>query len=382
MSIINSLIALQLKIRHYKVQFILLFLFWFIGLIYFIFNEPFQNLWHLFLLSITVRSPAHSTDFGNFYGLVWPIFLEVIVFGFFIGELLEKYNPMITSRIMAKSKVNHTIIIGYDHLAMRIVDYCIEHKKTFVIIEDIEELVEDLISDGHPVVVGDPTEISNLKAGNVDKAKEVFICVNDVRISIICAEKIRRLNSFVPIYARVFEEHVQDYLKRPPLNVLAFSTSKWAMEEIKEWTESKKGDAIVIGRDNLTQRIAHHISLQPERNVYLFNDEHEGIVFVENPQLHMICKLVCFLSDIRPHVDFNTVSQAFICFKRRSEFDESVYLASKMNLRFPHIEIYVRIWDDELSNMVKRYNAKTFSSSLQAFRILQKKVLPNSSIFK
>jgi len=377
----NSLIAIQLKLKQYKLQFILLFLFWLIGFTIFAFTEPFQNLWDLFLISITVRTPYIVSDFANFYSLIWPIFLEVIVFGFFVGELLEKYNPVVTSRILAQHKHNHTVIIGYDHLAQRIIEYCIENKKTFSCIVDDDELVENLINSGFPVIIGDPTDDLNLKSANFDDAKEVFICVDDVRISIICTEKIRKENKNCPIYVRIFEDHVQEYLKQDDLNAYGFSTSKWAMEGIKKWCKGKEGKAIVIGRDRLTHRIAHHISSERHRDTYLFDDEHDGIEFVESDKLHFINEFARFLSDIHPHVNLDEVSQVFICWKLETEFDEALYLASKFHLRYPNIEIYVRIADEELIELVEKYNAKTFSTSQNALEMLQQIVSTNSAIY-
>jgi hypothetical protein len=332
------------------------------------------------MFSLTIRRPENAGDFTNFYSLVWPILLEVIVFGFIMGELIEKYNPIITSRILAKYKRNHIVIIGFHHLSERIIEYCIENKESFCIIEDNKELVEDLINSGCPVVVGDPTESVNLTYGSVKRAKEVFIGTDDARIALICTEKIRKINQECPIYVRAFEDHVQEYLKQPPLNAVSFSTSKWAMEGIKEWIKGKTGNAIVIGRDKLTHRIAYELSLQPERKVYLFDDEHDGIEFVVNERLHFIEEFVYFLSDIRTHVKLEDVTQAFICWKKDSEFDESLYLASKLNLRYPHIETFVRIFDEELIDLVENYNAKPFSTSSNAFEMLQTQVSPDSII--
>ncbi len=381
MSLMNSLIAIQLKLKQYRVQFLLLLIFWLIGFTIFAITEPFQNLWDLFLISIAVRTPPDATDFTNFYGLIWPILLEVIVFGFLVGELLEKYNPVVTSRILAKHRHNHTVIIGYDHLAERIIEYCIDHKKRFSAIEDDAELVEDLINNGYPVIVGDPTDDLNIKSANFEDAKEVFICENDVRISILCTEKIRKINKECPIYVRVFEDHVQEYLKQGNLDAFGFSTSKWAMEGIREWCKGKQGKAIVIGRDRLTHRIAHHISVERNRDTYLFDDEHDGIEFEESDKLHYIQEFARFLSDIRPHVNLDEVTQAFICWKLESEFDESLYLASKFHLRYPKMEVYVRIADEELIELVKRHNAKTFSTSQNALERLQQIVSRDSAIY-
>ncbi len=380
MSILNFFIGVHLKLKQYKLAFIFLFLFWFGGLMGFFITEPNEDIGILLLYSLGVRRPEPTGDFASFYGLLWPILLEVIVFGFIMGEFLEKYNPIITSRILAKHKRNHTVIIGYQHLSERIVEYCYENKEQFCIIEDNEELVEDLINASYPVVVGDPTETTNLEFANIKRAKEVFINLGDVRVAIICTEKIRKMNPYCRIYVRAFEDHVQEYLKQPRLNAFSFSTSKWAMEGIQEWTKGKTGKAIVIGRDSLTHRIAYHISLQPEREVYLFDDIHDGIQFVVNEKLHIINEFACLLSDLRAHVNLEEVSQAFFCWKKDSEFDEALYLTSKLHLRYPHIEVFVRIFDEELVDLVEKYNAKTFSTSQNAFEKLQKEVTLDSGI--
>jgi len=348
---------------------------------FFVITEPNENLGILILFSLTIRSPVHASDFANFYALVLPPLLEVILFGFIMGELMEKYNPVITSRILAGHKRNHMVIIGYHHLSERIIEYCVEHEELFCLIEDNQELVEDLINGGYPIIVGDSTETANIVAANIKRAKEVFINVDDVRIAIICTEKIRKLNQGCQIYVRALEDHVQEYLRQPPLNAFSFSISKWAMDGIREWTKDITVNAIVIGRDSLTHRIAYHISLQPEREVFLFVDKHDGIEFVVNKQLHIINEFACFLSDLRLHVNLEEVTQVFICWKQESEFDESVYLTSKLNLRYPHIEVFVRMFDEELVDLVENYNAKTFSSTYNAFKMLQKEVSPDSAIF-
>ena len=380
MSLINFFIGIHLKLKHYRMQFLFFFLFWFAGFIFFFFTEPGASIGEIILYSLTVRSPLGASDFANFYALIWPILLEVIFFGFIMGELMQKFNPIITSRILARHQRNHTVVIGYKHLSERIIEYCIENKESFSLIEDNHELVEDLINSGKPVVVGDPTETSTLEFANVKSAKEVFITIEDVRIAIICTEKIRKTNVECPIYVRAFENHVQEYLEQPPLNAFSFSTSKWAMAGIQEWTRGKTGNAIVIGRDSLTHRIAYNLSLQPNREVFLFDDEHDGIEFIVNERLHIIADLAYFLSDLRTHVSLEDVTQVFICWKRESEFDESLYLASKLNSRYPHIEVFVRIFDEELIDLVEKNNAKTFSTSSNAFKMLQKEVKSDSAI--
>jgi hypothetical protein len=58
-------------------------------------------------------------------------------------------------------------------------------------------------------------------------------------------------------------------------------------------------------------------------------------------------------------VKLEEVTQVFICWSHRTEFDESLYLTSKINLRYPDIKVFVRIFDEELVDLVEKYNAKT-----------------------
>ena len=80
-------------------------------------------------------------------------------------------------------------------------------------------------------------------------------------------------------------------------------------------------------------------------------------------------------------MNLDEVTQVFICWKLESEFDEALYLTSKFNLRYPKIEIYVRIADEELIDLVEKYNAKTFSTSQNALETLQQIVSPDSAIY-
>ena len=83
---------------------------------------------------------------------------------------------------------------------------------------------------------------------------------------------------------------------------------------------------------------------------------------------------------MQPYIHLDKVSQVFICWRKETEFDKALYLASKLDLRYPNIEVYVRIFDEELKDLVEKYGAQTFSTSENAFRKLQNEVLPDSTI--
>lgn len=382
MKIVDFFINVNYKINRYKLQFLALLSIWLGALLVFWTTHAYEDPWDLFMISLGIRNPSPTSDFSNFFALVWPILLEVVVFGFVLGELFERYNPEIASKVRAHHQRNHTVIIGYHHLAERLVEHCIEHGKSFVVIEDEAELVEDVVGAGYPVVIGDPGEEANLQFVRIERAKEVFICIDEVHIAMICTTNIRRYNKNCPIYARIFEDHVQNYLESEYNNVLTFSTSKWAMEIITEWTKTAKDKVVVIGRDHLTHRIGRYLSLKEELQVYLFDDIHDGFLFKENPRIHIIHHFACFLSDLKQYVNLDEVSQVYFCWKRDSEFDEMIYLVSKLRTRYPHIEIFCRAFNTETLPLIERYKARTFSASSIAFKTLQHHVPKDSAIYE
>ena len=191
----SLLIDLKLKIKHNKWPFIICIIFWAIGFVYYIGSETDENILHLIAITTGIRSPNIVSDFSGFYQLMWPILIEVIVIGFIFGALIEKFNPVLTSKLMAEKQRNHSVIIGHHHFGRRIVEYLQDHHKPYTVIEENEEKVDLLISEGEPVIVGDPTDLSNLESAGVKFAKEVFLVVNDIREIIVVCEKVRRLNS-------------------------------------------------------------------------------------------------------------------------------------------------------------------------------------------
>jgi Trk K+ transport system NAD-binding subunit len=376
----STLIDLKLKIKQNRWLFYLFVGFWIIGFIYYWIYESDQGFIDVILTSVLIREPVGMTDFNGFYRLLWPIMIEVIIFGFFVHALLEKYNPVETCRILARAQTNHTVVIGFYHLGERIVDYLIENKKAFALIEKDGTVVEDLIKMGQPVVIGDPIEETNLAFTNVKAAKEVFILSNDTKETLVTAEKIRDVNKSCKLYIRLFNDQFRSFLKDPPINAQTFSTSEWAMESVRDWVKNQTGKTLVLGRDNLTQRIVEFIALTQKREVILIDPKIDEDLYRNEPNIKIIkdnCERFRYLRD---HVNFEEISQAYVCWAEESEFNTSIYLATQFYKYVPKIKLYIRIFDDELSNVMNKLNAITFSTSEFAFQKLKKIVDSNSSL--
>jgi hypothetical protein len=378
-----------MKVKQTKYALYLLLFYYLIAVIVLWVVEPIHSWDHILLVAAGIRSPLGTSDFVGFHQLVWPIFVEVMIFGFIIGALFSKYNPVIAARHISAHQSNHVVVIGYNHLGRRIIDYLRAKRIDYVLLEENEEDVDELIALEAPVVVGDPIDDNNLTACNVKKAREVYILLEDTQKQIVAAEKIRKMNSACTINVRVFEDYYNAYFQSPPLNAIPFSTSSWALEVLITWLnecpnscDPEKNGILMLGRDHLVVRMAEYILNQTTRPLVVIDPQLSLESFrgakISSTRCHLIRDHIAQLVDLEKHVDFNAISQVYICWKESSEFTLSINLTALLAQKYPHLKIYVRIYDEELARIVERFNAKTFSTSLFAFTQLQKHVAPSS----
>ena len=373
-------INLKLKMKQNQWPFVVCFVFWLFGLIFYSIIEVDKSIGNILLISFGIRSSSNHSDLAGLYNLIWPVLLEMIILSFIFGALFEKYNPVVTSMMLSKHQRNHTVIIGYPHLGERIIEYLENEKRAYVLMEGDEEKVDTLINSGSPVVIGDATDEENLQHASIPRCKEVFITLNDARDSIVLCEKIRAMNKECALYVRLFGDYYYKYLAQDPIKAFSFSTSKWAMSSIIEWTIDQKGGAVVLGRDNLSLRIAEYLGKEQKRKTTIMDEQIDADLYDEEENITAIQDSGNRLRFSEDHIDLNTITQIFIAWKGENEFSDSLYLSTRFHQKYPNIKIYVRIFDEELAKIMERFSATTFSTSAHAFSMLQKQVQKNSAI--
>lgn len=381
MKIKSFFINLILRIKQNQRSFLFMAIFWLMGVIYYGLFETEDSWIDVILISFGLRNSNSTAAFSNFYQLIWPIIIEVIIFGFLIAVLLEQYNPIATSKIIAEKQKNHTIVLGYQHIGIRIIEFLQSHHKPYVLVEFEEEKVLDLINDEQPVIVADFLEESTLEDAGIRYCKEIFFLTNDFRKAIIMAEKVRKMNKKCDLYMRVFEDEFQDYLEEPPWNAFTFSSSKWTMQSIKQWTKDKTGPAIVLGKDHIAHLIVNHLAREQNRQVYMIDPDIKKEKFREQYQnITLINETVRTLQKLDNYCDITKIQQVFICWKSEEHFQEKLMLTIDLDHHYPDIDTYIRVFDEEVIPIFNKYDGKTFSTSLHAFSNLQKEVKKKSNI--
>src|SRR6056297_798222 len=342
-----------LKMKENRIAFVVLGIVYVFGIIFYTLNEPNVQINTTLLIALGLNPSQSTSVWSLIYQRTWEIFVELVFFGFLISVLLENYNPIITAKTLAKHQKNHSVVIGYRHLGNRIVDELRRRKKPYALIEKDEELIDELLKIGESVVVGDRIDEENLELAAIKQAKEVFLCINVPRETIVIAEKVRKMNKECDLYIRIFNEQFQHYLERDPINGFTFSTSEWALESMKECVDNRQGDILVLGRDNLALRITEYVGIKRNRRVFILDPEIDEDLYDE-PQYDKIsitkdnCERLRYIQD---HVSLADISTLFICWKEEDEFSTSLYLVSQIYQKFPKIKVYCRIFDQELAKI-------------------------------
>ena len=210
----NRLRAVWLQLMRFRLPLLIFLLFWGGGIITFLIIEENKNFWNILLISICAKSSEAHQSFFNLYNFIWPLMFELLILSFILTTIQEFYgfNPIVSSRKLASSQKEHTVVLGYNHLGMRIVEHLRIRKQPYALIEIEESRVEDLINLHQPVVIGDYTDCNIMKLAAVDKCKEVFCVTRDLRRVLIAAEKIRLLNKTCDLYMRVYNDHFREYV--------------------------------------------------------------------------------------------------------------------------------------------------------------------------
>ena len=196
---------------------------------------------------------------GHPYGFFYPTMSGFLIFGLILTlitvELYRKYHPEQTCLALSQNMSEHAIIIGFSHLGQRIREYLIKNDKNYVVIEDDEELVSELIEDEQPVVTKRALEMDVLEDASVSEAKLVVCTKNDLEILVVATNLVRDVNQKCKIVCRCFDDSLAKILEKQ-LGCETISTSKYASEVIiAEIDKFKVENLLIIGCNNTARRL-------------------------------------------------------------------------------------------------------------------------------
>ena len=181
----------------------------------------------LYMTIITLASVGYGeVHVLDNYGKIWSILL--IIFGVTgIGALFRTINEeFIQSKRFWKKKMkktisklrNHHIICGYGRMGAVIAKELKEKDHKFLIIENNEKKVEEIIDKGMLCLQGDATSDDTLLSANIDKASGVAVVLDTDQDNLFVTMTIKTKYPDIFLLSRCAKEDNQSKLIRAGAN--------------------------------------------------------------------------------------------------------------------------------------------------------------------
>ncbi|MHA1339282.1 MAG: NAD-binding protein [Promethearchaeota archaeon] len=348
---------------------------WFlIGATYFIITESNATPLDILLLTFYLKEPENNDIFIAFYRLIGTIIISQGVFQIIIERSSEKSNPQLTCKEIAKDIKEPIVVFHHGHVGKRVTDYLREQKIKYIVVEEDEKLVEELLDAGEPVVVGSPTKNSLLDLIDIKNAKAIIVATHETKNALIISNKIRDINPNCPMAVRIFEDELRKALEQPPYNAFCFSTSFTSLERIKDkLIYGHKGRALVISVSHFTTRLAYEL-YKAGREIIIIDKDEDDIEHFKAAPFKAIEGDPTSLSFLEtPNIDLKSIEQVFI--GAGEDLSHTVRAATQIKRKYPEIEVYVRIFNDDLAEFLNKFGIQTFSTSKFTFEIIKEKFL-------
>ena len=240
----------------------------------------------LYMTIITLASVGYGeVHVLDNYGKIWSILL--IIFGVTgIGALFRTINEeFIQSKRFWKKKMkktisklrNHHIICGYGRMGAVIAKELKEKNQKFLIIENNEKKVEEIIDKGMLCLQGDATSDDTLLSANIDKASGVAVVLDTDQDNLFVTMTIKTKYPDIFLLSRCAKEDNQSKLIRAGANrvINPYISGGHRMAEILIKPQVEDSISVVSPKNSKMNLTIDEISL-------LGVDKYDGVTIKES----------------------------------------------------------------------------------------------------
>jgi len=240
----------------------------------------------LYMTIITLASVGYGeVHVLDNYGKIWSILL--IIFGVTgIGALFRTINEeFIQSKRFWKKKMkktisklrNHHIICGYGRMGAVIAQELKEKNQNFLIIENNEKKVEEIIDNGMLCLQGDATSDNTLLSANIDKASGVAVVLDTDQDNLFVTMTIKTKYPDIFLLSRCAIEDNQTKLIRAGANkvINPYVSGGHRMAEILIKPQVEDSISVVSPKNSKMNLTIDEISLYGV-------DEYDGLTIKES----------------------------------------------------------------------------------------------------
>lgn len=152
---------------------------------------------------------------GRVFSIVVQIAGIILISGFLATYVITPWMDRVIKfrmpRRVPSSTKDHIIICGYNQLVETLIDELAEQEITFIIIEDEEELIKELVYRDIPCIFGTPSDKQTLLNAGIEKAMILIANKSDEKNAniVLTAREFQHLN----IIAIVEDRSNSKYLK-------------------------------------------------------------------------------------------------------------------------------------------------------------------------
>jgi voltage-gated potassium channel len=152
---------------------------------------------------------------GRVFSIVVQVMGIILISGFLATYVITPWMDRVIKfrlpRKVSSGTKDHIIICGYNQLVETLIDELAEQEITFIIIEDEEELIKELVYRDIPCIFGTPSDKQTLMNAGIEKARILIANKSDERNAniVLTAREFQHLN----IIAIVEDRSNSKYLK-------------------------------------------------------------------------------------------------------------------------------------------------------------------------
>ncbi len=169
----------------------------------------------LYWATSTYGNVAFNSPAGRLFSVIVQISGIILISGFLVTYIVTPWMDRVIKfrlpRKVSQSMKDHIIICGYNQLVETLIDELTEQDTLFVIVEDEEELVRELVYKDIPCIFGSPSDKQTLMNAGIEKAKMLIANKSDERNAniVLTAREFQHIN----IIAIVEDQSNSRYLK-------------------------------------------------------------------------------------------------------------------------------------------------------------------------
>jgi len=170
-------------------------------------------------------------DFAGAYDTWTQGIIFGVTFSLLFQNIIEKYNPERSCRMLAREMSGHIVVVGYSNLGHRLVQYFRKEGIGYCAIERDRDKIDDLLRGGEAVIVDDAREMDAIEDANVAEAKAVILASNNLETALLVTKRVRDRNKDCRIIVRCFQDEFVEILESLGATEV-ISSSKNAFEDI------------------------------------------------------------------------------------------------------------------------------------------------------